>query len=209
MTNQQGNTANTGIQDFLATMDTVCQKVEAHPDHLDSNEVDKLRQSLQTLKTAINEEDSKNRLLRVGIIGSVKAGKSTFLNALLFNGETILPKAATPMTASLTRLRHTDGQQSVRFVFYSKKDWDEIDETASRAKAEIKREIEDAHKRYLDDKRPSARRLDDFDEAGAREALWNGLSEERRACCELCKAAERIGDLARYQGQEKKSIFQP
>lgn len=44
------------------------------------------------------------RLLRIGIIGRVKAGKSSLLNAVFFDGENVLPKAATPMTASLTQL---------------------------------------------------------------------------------------------------------
>lgn len=49
-----------------------------------------------------------NRLLNVGIIGRVKAGKSSLLNTIFFNGESILPKAATPMTASLTILTYGD-----------------------------------------------------------------------------------------------------
>ena len=44
------------------------------------------------------------RLLRIGIIGRVKAGKSSLLNAVFFDGEDVLPRAATPMTASLTKL---------------------------------------------------------------------------------------------------------
>ena len=48
----------------------------------------------------------KNRLLRIGIVGRVKAGKSSLLNALLFQGQSLLPKAATPMTAALTTLSH-------------------------------------------------------------------------------------------------------
>ncbi|MBX9566214.1 hypothetical protein FKF78_12135 [Aeromonas hydrophila] len=46
----------------------------------------------------------KNRLMNIGIVGRVKAGKSSLLNALIFDGEPILPKAATPMTAALTTI---------------------------------------------------------------------------------------------------------
>lgn len=46
----------------------------------------------------------EGRKLKIGIIGKVKAGKSSLLNAMIFNGEDILPKAATPMTAALTIL---------------------------------------------------------------------------------------------------------
>jgi len=38
----------------------------------------------------------------VSVIGVVKAGKSSFLNCLLFEGKNLLPKAITPMTATLT-----------------------------------------------------------------------------------------------------------
>ena len=64
------------------------------------------------LKAKIVREDAlamarEGRNLRVGIIGRVKAGKSSLLNALMFAGNDVLPKAATPMTASLTILRYT------------------------------------------------------------------------------------------------------
>ena len=62
---------------------------------------DELRQKF----TASTQEGSR---LRVGIIGRVKAGKSSLLNALLFDGKDVLPKAATPMTASLTVLGYAD-----------------------------------------------------------------------------------------------------
>lgn len=42
--------------------------------------------------------------MNIGIVGRVKAGKSSLLNALIFDGEPILPKAATPMTAALTTI---------------------------------------------------------------------------------------------------------
>ena len=54
-------------------------------------------------KEYANTVDSK-RLLKIGIVGAVKAGKSSLLNALFFEGKDILPKAARPMTAALTEL---------------------------------------------------------------------------------------------------------
>ena len=55
------------------------------------------------LESGIDKIMEEGRDLRLGIVGEVKAGKSSFLNALIFDGEDILPKAPTPMTAALTK----------------------------------------------------------------------------------------------------------
>lgn len=68
--------------------------------------------------------------LSIGIIGQVKAGKSSFLNALLFKGEAVLPKAATPKTANLTRIRY--GEQAALVVrFYSDEEWRGLEKQAA------------------------------------------------------------------------------
>ncbi|WP_213949464.1 dynamin family protein [Luteibacter sp. dw_328] len=56
------------------------------------------------LAATIAGAEDAGRLLTIGIVGRVKAGKSSLLNALLFDGKPVLPKAATPMTAALTTL---------------------------------------------------------------------------------------------------------
>lgn len=67
----------------------------------------------------------QGRVLRIGIIGRVKAGKSSMLNALLFNGNDILPKAATPMTAALTIMEYSENI-SAEVDFFTQQDIDEI-----------------------------------------------------------------------------------
>lgn len=67
----------------------------------------------------------QGRVLRIGIIGRVKAGKSSMLNALLFNGNDILPKAATPMTAALTIMEYSESV-SAEVDFFTQQDIDEI-----------------------------------------------------------------------------------
>ena len=47
----------------------------------------------------------EERKLNIGVVGQVKAGKSSFLNTLLFDGQEILPKASTPKTATLTKMQ--------------------------------------------------------------------------------------------------------
>ncbi|MBC3805801.1 dynamin family protein [Undibacterium seohonense] len=63
----------------------------------------------------------ENRTLQIGIIGRVKAGKSSLLNALFFDGKDVLPHAATPMTAALTTLSYGD-RPAMRVEFFSKID---------------------------------------------------------------------------------------
>ena len=69
---------------------------------------------------------SKDGVLRIGIVGQVKAGKSSFINALLFEGKDILPKASTPMTAALTVIKYSENI-SAEVEFYSKADWDIVE----------------------------------------------------------------------------------
>ena len=48
----------------------------------------------EKLRKAFENIMAENRLLNIGIVGRVKAGKSSLLNALLFAGQDVLPKAA-------------------------------------------------------------------------------------------------------------------
>ena len=65
---------------------------------------------------------SADGVLRIGIVGQVKAGKSSFINALLFDGKDILPKASTPMTAALTVIKYSS-EIYAEVEFYSDDDW--------------------------------------------------------------------------------------
>lgn len=69
--------------------------------------------------------------LNIGIMGQVKAGKSTFLNALLFDGRAILPVAATPKTANLTRIMYGE-RYSLQVEFYTQEEWQGIEAMAER-----------------------------------------------------------------------------
>ncbi len=84
------------------------------------------------------------RLLRLGIVGEVKAGKSSFLNALLFDGKDILPKAPTPMTAALTRISYSESPNA-KVVFYNANDWDIIEQNSHR----YDEKIDDLYQKYV------------------------------------------------------------
>src|SRR5574344_2964350 len=81
------------------------------------------------LERNAEEAQNENRKLKIGIVGAMKSGKSSFLNALLFGGKDYLPKAATPMTAALTKISYSDKPKAI-VHFYKKKDWDTIEKQA-------------------------------------------------------------------------------
>lgn len=68
--------------------------------------------------------------LSIGVMGQIKAGKSSFLNQLLFNGQPLLPEAITPKTANLTRIRHGAAPRFIAY-FYSPASWAAMEALAS------------------------------------------------------------------------------
>ncbi|WP_165517130.1 dynamin family protein [Helicobacter pylori] len=92
----------------------------------------------EELEKTLKGMQAENRGLKVGIIGRVKAGKSSLLNALIFEGVEVLPKAATPMTASLTILKYAQNL-SAEVEFYSPKDIAELENEHERYVREFNR----------------------------------------------------------------------
>ncbi|WP_194147886.1 dynamin-like GTPase family protein [Helicobacter pylori] len=100
----------------------------------------------EELEKTIKGMQAENRDLKVGIIGRVKAGKSSLLNALIFEGVEVLPKAATPMTASLTILKYAK-TLSAEVEFYSPKDIAELKNEHERYVREFNRIVEEEVKK--------------------------------------------------------------
>ena len=86
--------------------------------------------------------ESEDKILTIGIVGQVKAGKSSFLNSLFFGSEDVLPKAATPMTAALTKIRYSENI-SAKVHFFTLSDF----ETVEKGARECKRAIENERKK--------------------------------------------------------------
>lgn len=105
-------------------MDIISQYKEDFP--VEVNELIKAAEIAKIRRARIADE---HMILSVGIMGQVKAGKSSFLNSLLFNGKALLPEAATPKTANLTRIRYAE---KPRFTahFYSESEWKNIEDYA-------------------------------------------------------------------------------
>ncbi|WP_162980557.1 dynamin family protein [Helicobacter pylori] len=96
----------------------------------------------EELEKTLKEMQAEDRDLKVGIIGRVKAGKSSLLNALIFEGVEVLPKAATPMTASLTILKYAK-TLSAEVEFYSPKDIAELENEHERYVREFNRIVDE------------------------------------------------------------------
>lgn len=71
-----------------------------------------------------------DRKLNIGVIGQVKAGKSSFLNTLLFGGREILPKASTPKTATLTKIEYSPVNK-IEIEYYSPEEWSVLEDNAA------------------------------------------------------------------------------
>ncbi|GAA8911212.1 dynamin family protein [Helicobacter pylori] len=91
----------------------------------------------EELEKTLKGMQAENRGLKVGIIGRVKAGKSSLLNALIFEGKDVLPKAATPMTASLTILKYAQNL-SAEAQFYDEQDIEELKRDHKRYEKKLK-----------------------------------------------------------------------
>lgn len=57
----------------------------------------------------------------IAFVGTIKAGKSTLINALL--GKNYASTSVTPETAVLTKFRHCEKENYVRVKFYNKSEW--------------------------------------------------------------------------------------
>ncbi|EJC13103.1 hypothetical protein HPHPP23_1371 [Helicobacter pylori Hp P-23] len=146
----------------------------------------------EELEKTLKEMQAEDRDLKVGIIGRVKAGKSSLLNALIFEGVEILPKAATPMTASLTILKYAN-TLSAEVEFYSPKDIAELENEHERYVREFNRIVEEEVKKQKEKQSLLNRAKEGLknkfsrnksDEAAPKERV---LSDE-----EIVKKAERI-----------------
>lgn len=103
------------------------------------------------LQAEIAKISNTERLMKIGIVGRVKAGKSSLLNAIVFDGKNILPKAATPMTAALTELKW--GQSyGAEIEFFTPQDVENIKKEAQQYDRElesaIKAEIANAQEKF-------------------------------------------------------------
>ncbi|WQX38611.1 dynamin family protein [Helicobacter pylori] len=159
----------------------------------------------EELEKTLKEMQAEDRDLKVGIIGRVKAGKSSLLNALIFEGVEVLPKAATPMTASLTILKYAK-TLSAEVEFYSPKDIAELENEHERYVREFNRIVEEEVNKQKEKQSLSNRakeRVKSFSNKFSRNKSTEAAPKERVLSDEeIVKRAERIAK-DKLKGDEK------
>ncbi len=149
----------------------------------------------EELEKTLKEMQAEGRDLKVGIIGHVKAGKSSLLNALIFEGVEVLPKAATPMTASLTILKYAK-TLSAEVEFYSPKDILELKNEHERYVREFNRIVDEEVKKQKEKQSLSNRAKERVKKFGNKMFGINKSEEAPKERVlsdeEIVKKAERI-----------------
>ena len=168
---------------------------------IDEQYIDSFNLELKQVEDGWQDVVDTNRTLKIGIVGGVKAGKSSFLNALLFRGRDILPKAATPMTAALTKISYSETPYA-KIVFYEDKDWNAILQNAATFDERLETAIANEKKRRAEKQKSiytrklqnnmAAVQWDSLDQYTI-ERLKKNIDEEFRACKELAEMADTRG----------------
>ncbi|WP_162972636.1 dynamin-like GTPase family protein [Helicobacter pylori] len=176
----------------------------------------------EELEKTLKELQNTNRDLKVGIIGRVKAGKSSLLNALIFEGVEVLPKAATPMTASLTILKYAE-TLSAEVEFYSPKDIAELKNEHERYVREFNRIVEEEVKKQKEKQSLSNRAKEGIKSFGNKFSRNKSTEEapkervlsdeeivkkaERIAKSELEKDARLVSSYDQYEKMKKSGLL--
>ena len=201
------------LERFTSTLTDVCERITTCPETSFNQEVkNQFFMQCDALKDSLQDIANQERLLRIGIVGSVKAGKSTFLNSLLFDGQEVLPRAATPMTASLTFLRYTQESPSATLIYYTEKDWARIQDIATEGKRQLNDNLKEEYNKA------TRKKMEQYgtniplteDEKGIiRKRLYSKLLIEVRSCIELVDKCKKSGlNVASYLGKKEIIEFQ-
>lgn len=116
-------------KEFSAFTQQVGEIISVVTGHAKEEDVAGLHRFIANFKIKTEDFYRENRKLNIGVVGQVKAGKSSFLNTLLFGGKEILPKASTPKTATLTKMEYSE-ENIIQIEYYSPDEWEVLEENA-------------------------------------------------------------------------------
>lgn len=117
---------NKEFEAFVGQVEGIVAGVMGHAKEDDISGLNKL---IDNFKIKTEDFYRENRKLNIGVVGQVKAGKSSFLNTLLFGGNEILPKASTPKTATLTKMEYSE-ENIIQIEYYSPDEWEVLEDNA-------------------------------------------------------------------------------
>ena len=117
---------NKEFEAFVGQVEDIFAGVMGHAKEDDISGLNKL---IANFKIKTEDFYRENRKLNIGVVGQVKAGKSSFLNTLLFEGKEILPKASTPKTATLTKMEYSE-ENIIQIEYYSPDEWEVLEDNA-------------------------------------------------------------------------------
>ncbi len=136
------------------------QSLSSSMDEKDKEKMDRLAQSIQKKLEKFRSEDRK---LTLAVVGRVKAGKSSFLNELIFQGKDILPHAFRPKTATLTKIEYDEHPHLV-ITYYRPSEWEQLEKLAQKEESE--REDVKTAKELVQDVRNSGLQVKPYLEKG-------------------------------------------
>ena len=171
-----------------------------HRGMIDAELIDELNASIPIYIKNVEGAREEGRNLRIAVVGQMKAGKSSFLNAAFF-GRDMLPKADTPMTAALTTIAYASSL-SARVIFYNQDDWRDIVRRAEEYRLryiEVEQHLMEASRTQASPfAKPSTPKQPNKQEIHAR------ISDDLKASAELVEKARLSGlNVAEYVGKEQ------
>lgn len=116
------------FQQLTQKVATIKQALSPYMDDRDAENIDRLSKDIQTKLDKFRREDRK---LTLAVVGCVKAGKSSFLNELIFQGKDILPHAFRPKTATLTKIEY-DAHPHMMITYYRPVEWEQLEKLAKQ-----------------------------------------------------------------------------
>lgn len=116
------------FQQLTQKVATIKQALSPYMDDRDAENIDRLSRDIQTKLDKFRREDRK---LTLAVVGCVKAGKSSFLNELIFQGKDILPHAFRPKTATLTKIEY-DAHPHMMITYYRPVEWEQLEKLAKQ-----------------------------------------------------------------------------
>lgn len=139
------STLEKNLKNLETIFDQFADVCDGHAKEIKNN---KCTYTSAKVRAHFDSMQDRERLLKVGIIGRVKAGKSSLINSLLFNGKEILPKAATPMTAALTSIGYSE-KFTAKVEFFSQDDLQTLRQKAESYELELDKCIAEQKEEYL------------------------------------------------------------